>query len=387
MSHSIDPFRPRFPSRPRPGDPRADGLRLLRRLAPLAAWLLLGTGLTACGPLALGQPSNDEMISTSAAETASDGEVVLVIEGRSITLDELHDHMRDQFLEEFLREPKAQIYESREIAVRDLVQRYVVDGVAAERGTTSEALFEEITGAASEPTLVEITDWYSQNQSRLRGARLEDVTGQIKDLLADEARSRAWADFVGPRIEALDWRMTLEPPRERLAATHLIRGPADAPVTIMTFSDYQCPYCIRSEPVLAEVLSRYPESVRVIHRHFPLDSIHAFARPAAEAAMCADEQGKFWEFHDAIFARKGRLAESSFTEIGAELELDTEALDTCIAERRYAEFVQTDFSAGQRAGVTGTPAFFVNGIPLKGARDADDLSRVVDSELARIQPN
>ena len=103
--------------------------------------------------------------------------------------------------------------------------------------------------------------------------------------------------------------------------------------------------------------------------------------------MCAEEQGKFWEFHDAIFARQGRLEESSFAEIGDELGLDQKALGTCIEARRYADFVQSDFTAGQRAGVTGTPAFFVNGIPLEGARDADALSRVVDAELKRIEAN
>ena len=103
--------------------------------------------------------------------------------------------------------------------------------------------------------------------------------------------------------------------------------------------------------------------------------------------MCADEQGKFWEFHDAIFARGGQLSEASFAEIGSELGLDSEALGSCMSERRYSEFVQNDFDAGREAGVTGTPAFFVNGVALKGARNADELSAIVDSELARIQVN
>jgi protein-disulfide isomerase len=138
--------------------------------------------------------------------------------------------------------------------------------------------------------------------------------------------------------------------------------------------------------VLAEVLARYPDQVRLVHRHFPLDNIHPYARPAAEAAMCADEQGRFWDFHDAIFARSGRLGEGSFVEIGSELGLDLDAFNACVEERRYADFVRDDMAAGEEAGVTGTPAFFINGIPLKGARDADDLSRVIDAEIARIGP-
>ena len=103
--------------------------------------------------------------------------------------------------------------------------------------------------------------------------------------------------------------------------------------------------------------------------------------------MCADEQGKFWEYHEAIFARAGKLSAESFGEIGSELGLDAEALSTCMSERRYSDFVQKDFDAGRAAGVTGTPAFFVNGLTLKGSRDADQLSEVIDSELARVKVN
>jgi protein-disulfide isomerase len=101
--------------------------------------------------------------------------------------------------------------------------------------------------------------------------------------------------------------------------------------------------------------------------------------------MCADEQGRFWAYHDAIFARGGRLEEKTFGGIADELDLDREAFDACVEERRYAAFVEQDIRAGEAAGVTGTPAFFVNGIPLKGARDADELSRIVESELKRLE--
>ncbi len=407
MTTSIDRFQSRlqrlsrlrrlFRSRRSPADDARLEIRhgSLRPLVPITAWAVLVVCLAGCSPLGLetspGDPRTSSKVGAAGTPTVAEAEkvdtIVVTIEGRSITLDDLHEHMQDQFLEEFLRQPEDEIYEMQENAVRDLVQRHVIDRAAAERGITSEALFQEITGAGAEPSEEDVARWYSLNQSRLRGARLEDVAVQIKEMLVGTARKEAWDEFVSPRIEDLDWEMRLEPPRAQLAATRLIRGPTDAPVTIMTFSDYQCPYCVRSEPVLAEVLARYPKRVRVVHRHFPLDNIHSFARPASEAAMCADEQGKFWEFHDAIFARMGSLEKNSFREIGAEIGLGEDALETCIEERRYSDFVQADFDAGQKAGVTGTPAFFVNGIALKGARDADALSRVVDSELERIQAN
>jgi len=339
---------------------------------------------TGCG--AIGPESQPPAAVSSGAEveTEDGGEVALVIDGRDVTVAELHTHMQKQFLEELLRQPESQLFEMRERAARDLVQRHVIDTAAEEAGLTAEALLDKVTADAPLASIEDVSAWYTENQSRLRGARLEDVAPQIKEMLDSEAKARTWAEFVGPRMEALDFQIALEPPRIALEATRLIRGKSDAPVTIMSFSDYQCPYCIRSEPVLAEVLERYPEQVRLVHRHFPLDSIHPQARAASEAAMCADEQQRFWEFHDAIFARGGRLTAESFVEIGTELDLDLDAFGQCVGERRYEAFVAADFEAGEGAGVTGTPAFFVNGIPLKGARDADEISRVVESELARL---
>ena len=321
-----------------------------------------------------------------AAESNGEG-VAAIIEGRVITIREIHEHMKDQFLEEFLRQPEERQFELREAAVHEFVQNHIVQSEAHRQGKTSQELLGEIANAVREPTIEEVSDWYSNNQNRLRGAKLEDVTSAVKDLILEERRTKALNDFMEPRLEKLSWRMVLSPPRAELEATRLVRGSAHAPVTITTFSDYQCPYCVRAEPILAEVLERYPDQVRLVHRHFPLDRIHPFARAAAEASMCADEQGKFWEYHDGIFARRGKLEDDSLAEIGSAVGLDADEFSRCTEERRYKDFVEADFAAGQEAGVTGTPSFFLNGIALKGARSVDELSRYVDLELARIRGN
>jgi predicted DsbA family dithiol-disulfide isomerase len=351
---------------------------LLAILLPICLATLAG-----CGRLGM-EPDGDN---ASASGDSRDDRTAILVDGESISVTELDEIMKDAYLEDLMRKPEPEIFEARERAMREYVQRRVIEAEAEARGITPEQLFEEIVEAAPQPSIEDVTNWYAANQDRLQGARLEEVSGQIQQLLSNEAQGEAWKNFLTPKLEALDVEFVLERPRQEIAATRLIRGNENAIVTITTFSDYQCPYCIRSEPVLAEVLSRYPEEVRVVHRHFPLDSIHPFARPAAEAAMCAEEQESFWEFHDAIFARAGKLEADSFSKIANELELDVAALETCMNERRYAAFVQEDFEAGRAAGVTGTPAFFVNGIALKGARDADELSEVIDAELARSQTN
>lgn len=365
--------------------PRASFLSLVSLVSLLPLGLLLGlasiAGTTGCGRLGLGGPGGD---GEAKKTNPGDEQVALVLEGRDITLGELNERMKDQFLEEFLRQPEDRQYEMRDAAIRELVQRHVVESEAAKKGITPEALYDEVTAAAPAVSIEDVSTWFKNNESRIGGARLEEVAPQIEQMLERERKGEAWSAFLDPKLEGLDWDMRLPPPRKTVEATRLARGPAEAPVTLITFSDYQCPYCIRSEQTLNEVLAKYPNDVRLVHRHFPLEQIHPFARPAAEAAMCADEQGKFWEFHDAIFALAGQIDEKSFAAIGEKLGLDGKALETCIAERRFEDYVSADLQAGEVAGVAGTPAFFVNGIPLKGSRGLDDLSRVIDAELARV---
>ena len=348
--------------------------------------LLLAFSSAGCGSQNSTVPSVDAAPAAHAESgKGGDTSVAIVLDGREITVDEVDEHMKNQFMVEFLQQPKDRQFALRENAARDLMQKIVMEDAAEKAGATVEALYEGIAESVAEPTEEEVAAWYAENHSRLQGRQLEDVEGQIGQHLMNERRTQALRDFLDPKFKAMSMRMVMSPPRVELVATRLSRGADDAPVTITTFSDYQCPYCILAEPVLDEVLARYPEKIRIVHRHFPLDSIHPFARPAAEASMCADEQGKFWEFHQAIFALSGKLADGSLTKIGNDLGLDADKLKTCIDDRRFKDFVDADFAAGRAIGVTGTPAFYINGVVFGGARDADEMSRQVDLELARIE--
>jgi protein-disulfide isomerase len=352
----------------------------IHAIVPALVAAIALAALPGCGRLGLGANGG----SAEKKPRPGDELVALVLDGREISVGELNERMKDQFLDEFLRQPEDRQFEMRETAVREIIQRHVVEAEAKKKGLTPDALFEEIASAAAPVSVEDVTTWYKQNEARLGGAPLEAIAPQIEQMLGQERRAEAWNEFIDPKLAALSWEMKLQPPRQTVEATRLVRGAADARVTLVTFSDYQCPYCIRSEQVLADVLAKYPKDVRVVHRHFPLDQIHPFARPAAEAAMCADEQGRFWAFHDEIFALDGKLDEKSFDTIAGKLGLDGAALDRCIEERRFKDYVENDAKAGEAAGVTGTPAFFVNGIPMKGARDVADLSRVIDGELERL---
>jgi len=174
----------------------------------------------------------------------------------------------------------------------------------------------------------------------------------------------------------------LEPPRTRVAATGPSKGPEDAPITIVEFSDFECPFCSRINPTLAQVRQNYADQVRIVFRQYPLP-MHPNAVKAAEASLCAHEQGKFWEMHDVMFADQQQLGVEQLKAKASGIGLDPEDFNQCLDSGEYADEVQADLAAGAEAGVSGTPAMFVNGIPISGAVPYDQLSSVIDEELAR----
>ena len=159
-------------------------------------------------------------------------------------------------------------------------------------------------------------------------------------------------------------------------------APLAAAVEIIEFSDFECPFCLRAHPTVQKVMAEYGERVRLVYRHYPLPN-HPNAVPAAEASACANEQGKFWPYHDRLFASPGRLSAADLKQHAVELGLDAAQFNACVDERKYRADVQADMQAGQRAGVSGTPAFFINGRPLTGAQPYEAFARIIDEELAR----
>lgn len=160
-------------------------------------------------------------------------------------------------------------------------------------------------------------------------------------------------------------------------------GPADAPITIIEFSDFQCPYCQRwHAQVFDQLMQAYPGKIRFIYRDFPLKSIHPQAVPAAEAANCAQAQGAYWEFHAALFSGKYNLSAPSYLQYAADLGLNTQEFQKCVDSHQFAAEVESDFAYAMQLGVSSTPTFFINGIPLIGAQPVEAFQQVIDQELA-----
>jgi len=160
-------------------------------------------------------------------------------------------------------------------------------------------------------------------------------------------------------------------------------GPADAPITIVEFSDYQCPYCQRwHEETFQALMDAYPGQIHFVYRDFPLYSLHPQAEPAAVAANCANEQGKFWNYHDLLFSKKFDLGKEAYLAYAEELGLDKNAFETCLSSDKYVAEVSADYTSAGELGVNSTPTFFVNGIALVGAQPLSVFQQVIDMELA-----
>jgi protein-disulfide isomerase len=252
------------------------------------------------------------------------------------------------------------------------------------RGTPmAELIDKEISSKIQNVTDADVVAWYNANPSRVQGAALEQVKAPIRNLLIQQRSAVAYQSYVDQLKTKTQVRITLEPPRQKIAtADSPAQGSASAPIELVEFSDFQCPFCYRAHPTVKQVLSTYGSKIRFVYRNYPLPN-HPNARPAAEAAQCANEQGQFWPYHDRLFADQSKLGNDDLKASAAALGMDAAKFNACFESHKYAPRVEADLQAGNEAGVNGTPAFFINGRLLSGAQPFDEFKKVIDEELAR----
>lgn len=191
-----------------------------------------------------------------------------------------------------------------------------------------------------------------------------------------------------PKSNGLEKKATQEESKRQeftITKEDHIKGNPKAPVTIVEFSDFQCPFCQRFHSTVEQALKDYPDKVRWVYKHFPLDQIHPQARPAAEASECAWEQkgnDGFWQFADAIYENQERLGKSLYQELAEKLGLNMEQFINCLSSRKYEDKVEADYQEGIKAGVRGTPGSFVNGELISGAVPYETLKEAIEKALA-----
>lgn len=353
----------------------SDKTTVSRSLALGAILTLFGVGglLPAC---AAQDPGGQAMGAKGAEMAPSDP--VAQVGGEKITYADLEKAAAPQ-----LKQLEAQRQKIMEAILSNLVEQKLIDIEAKKRDMTSDDLMNaEVKDKVGEVTDQDVDSWYEENKERVRQPK-EQVAEQIKAFLQQQRSGQARTEFLASLKKKYDVKILLEPPREKVeVADAPTRGPANAPVTIVEFSDFECPFCGRITPTLKQVEDTYGSKVRVAFRQFPL-SIHPHAQKAAEASLCAKEQGKFWEMHDAMFGDQRNLGVDALKEKAGKIGLDADKFAKCLDSGEVADMVAADMQAGQEAGVTGTPALFINGRLVSGAVPYDQIAQVIDDELSR----
>lgn len=307
---------------------------------------------------------------------------------RAVSLQDLEEQWRKSDPAEH-QEATFKVYEGRRKALDGLVADQLFEQAAKGRGLSPAAYEEaEVSKRAKEVTDADVASFYTSNIREMQGQTLGDMAPLITRFLTEQNRLEARKALVaelrkaGPPV-----RMLLEAPRYTIAlgADDPALGKTGAAITVVEFSDFQCPYCLQAMPTLKRLQQTYGDRVRVIWKDFPLVRIHPQASKAAEAAHCAGEQGKFWPYHDRLFANQAALQVDALKKYAQDTSLDVPRFNACLDSSKFAGRVQEGIQLGQQLGVSSTPTLFVNGRVLPGAYPYDDIAAVVDEELERLK--
>lgn len=314
------------------------------------------------------------VLSMSAAEGVKP---VATIGGAAISLSELDTAIGSRLIR--LRTDE---YNIRRAVLDELIATRLLDAEAARRHVTTEELFKaEIETKITAPNIAEIEPVYEGVAEHYPGMTKEQVLADIADGMRRQRIGVRRGQFIKELKAAAGVRVNLEPPRVAVKADGPSRGGADAPVTIVEFSDFECPFCGHAVETLRQVEKSYGDKVRIVFRDYPLFS-HRTAKRAAEAAHCADEQGKFWEMHDQLFTKGGPLSDGDLYRFASQAGTDRQKFDACLTSGKYKEAWKPSQEEGNRVGVTSTPSFFINGRLIVGAAGIDAFSKIIDEELA-----
>ncbi len=307
------------------------------------------------------------------------------VAGDPVKASELDEHLQED-LAKLDRDYAKNRFDMRRKGLDAIVFRKLVVRESARLGVDAEAYIErEIELRLKVATEEEARVFFDENQTRLGAAPFEEVKERIVDFMTTQRRSEVILAIYAELKAKSEVRFFLDPPaseRRDVGSEGASIGDKDAPIVIVAYSDFQCPYCSRARAVVAQVLTSYTGKVRVVFRHFPLP-FHEHAFKAAEAAECANDQGKFWALHDHMFEHQDALDVASLKAAARRLGLDGPKFDGCLDEARHKERVAESVAGARAFGVEGTPHFFINGLELTGAQPFERFRDVIEAELRR----
>ena len=345
------------------------------RLVPVLAFVLV---LSACGDA----PS---AASQAIPPQASPDEVVADVNGRKVTLKEV-----DAKWEEFDAAERAKVtqllYQNRRNMLEQLVGDILIEQAATAAKMSADAYLKQETAKRAAPvTEAELAKFFEENKDRAQGRTLQELRGPMKAFMENDRAMQARAQIVDElQRKGGSVKIMLDPPRYAIAVApdDPVRGNPAAAVTIVEFSEYQCPFCARVNPTLDRIRQTYGDKVRIVFKDFPLPN-HPQAPKAAEAAHCAAEHGKYWEMHDVMFANQRALEVPALKQYAAGLGLDMAKFTRCLDSGQYQSKVVAGAAQGDKLGVNSTPTLYINGRPVIGAQPFEVFKAAIDEELRR----
>ncbi len=348
-------------------------MNVFRSIAPAA----LAAFVLAC---ACSKQASTASSTSGAAATAPD-RVVATYDGGKITSAELEKEARPQ-----IADLENKMYQAKRQALEQMAVERIVKAEAAKAGMSEQDYIRKRVEEApvQQPTEAQERQFYERLKSGGQippDATFDSLKERIGQALVNQQRQGQMQKVVAELQKQANLKIDLPQPRIQVTAEGPSRGPKDAPITIVEFSDFECPYCGAAHDTVEQVMSTYAGKVRLVYRQFPL-SFHPHAEKAAEASLCAADQGKFWEYHDVLFKNQKKLDPTDLKAFASEVGMDGQKFGQCLESGDKKKAVDADQQAGLAAGVGGTPAFFINGIFLNGALPIDEFKKVIDLELA-----
>jgi protein-disulfide isomerase len=318
---------------------------------------------------------------TQSQSPSKTKDLIAVVGGQPITEEDLAPFVQSQ-----LRPLREQEYQIIKKALDSLINQRLLEAEAKTKNLSTEKLLEkEVDSKVAEPTDAELSAVYTLQKDQLNRP-FEEVRSQLQQNLKRAKTQQARQDYYMKLREQTKVSVLLGPPRVEVGFDPArVRGNPKARVMIVEFSDFQCPYCSQVQAALKNVLAKHEGVVALAFRDMPVTQIHPQALMAAEAARCAGEQGKFWEYHDLLFADQNRLDRPSLLSKAQNLKLDEKQFDSCLSSEKYKPQIELDSQDGMRAGVSGTPGFFINGIFFGGALPEVAFEKNVQEALSAGQ--
>ena len=314
---------------------------------------------------------------------ANDSEKLAEVDGKAVARADVERSAGKQ-----LSNLRQQVYQLEKQKLDEYIGATLVSQEAKNRNLSVSTLLEqEVDAKVSAVSEEEIRALFESNKGRIQ-VDFEKVHDQIRDYLRNQKIAARKAEYFESLRSKAKIVTFLKPPPVRRAEVSItgapFKGAEKAPVTMVKFEDFQCPFCKSVQPTLAAVLKKYDGKVRLVHKDLPLEQIHPQAQLAAEAARCAGEQGKFWEYHDMLYGNAPKLGVAELKSYAKNIGLNA-SFDQCLASGKYKAIVQNDLSEGAKLGLTGTPTFFINGREISGALPLESFAAIIDEELAQTK--